>query len=131
MSYKPPRFAGTNPSSKSISDFTKCGLETKAALQRIEQKPATHGHHRILAWKSLPADLIQKSFKICALTTKTDGSEDNEIYGVKHLGIENELREHRQRTIFPNIEDDVESSDESVALGEDTLSESISSSDSE
>ena len=29
----------------------------------------------ILAWKSLPADLIQKFFKICALTTKTDGSE--------------------------------------------------------
>lgn len=32
------------------------------------------------AWNDLPKDLILKSFKGCALTIATDGSEDNQIH---------------------------------------------------
>ena len=35
------------------------------------------------SWKELPAELIRKSFKTCALTSATDGSEDKEIHCFK------------------------------------------------
>ena len=36
------------------------------------------------AWKKLPDDLIRKSFKVCALSSSLDGSEDNELMRIKH-----------------------------------------------
>ena len=36
------------------------------------------------AWKKLPDDLIRKSFKVCALSSSLDGSEDNELMCIKH-----------------------------------------------
>ena len=32
----------------------------------------------------LPGDLIRKSFKVCALSSSLDGSEDNELMCIKH-----------------------------------------------
>ena len=39
---------------------------------------------QIEAWKKLPGDLIRKSFKVCALSSSLDGSEDNELMCIKH-----------------------------------------------
>ena len=36
------------------------------------------------AWRMLPTKLIIKSFKVCALSSALDGSEDNEIMCIKH-----------------------------------------------
>ena len=36
------------------------------------------------AWKKLPTEIIVKSFKVCALSSRLDGSEDNEIVCIKH-----------------------------------------------
>ena len=41
------------------------------------------------AWKKLPDDLIRKSFKVCALSSSLDGSEDNELMCIKHGPCEN------------------------------------------
>ena len=35
-------------------------------------------------WKKLPDDLIRKSFKVCALSSSLDGSEDNELMCIKY-----------------------------------------------
>lgn len=37
----------------------------------------------VQAWNEIPDDIIKKSFKICALTTNPDGSEDELIQCVK------------------------------------------------
>uniref|UniRef100_A0A914EF25 DDE-1 domain-containing protein n=1 Tax=Acrobeloides nanus TaxID=290746 RepID=A0A914EF25_9BILA len=47
------------------------------------------------AWYSLPKVLIEKSFKICAITTSTDGSEDHLIHCFKDV-IPNGLEILRQ-----------------------------------
>ena len=47
------------------------------------------------AWYSLPKELIEKSFKICAVTTSTDGSENHLIHCFKHV-IPNGLELLRQ-----------------------------------
>ena len=36
------------------------------------------------ALKKLPDDLIRKSFKVCALSSSLDGSEDNELMCIRH-----------------------------------------------
>ena len=36
------------------------------------------------AWKKLPSDLIKKSFKVCALSSNLDGSEDGQIMCIKN-----------------------------------------------
>ena len=36
------------------------------------------------AWKKLPAEVIKKSFKVCALSSNLDGSEDDQITCIKH-----------------------------------------------
>ena len=51
-----------------------------------------------------------KSFKTCALTTNTDGSEDRKIKAVKELNIFDEHQEQRLHRVRYNIEDDVFSS---------------------
>ena len=62
------------------------------------------------AWKTVSSSIIIKSFKICALTTKPNGSEDNEIHAVKLMNILDELQEERQNNACYNIEEDVFSS---------------------
>uniref|UniRef100_A0A914CNM8 Uncharacterized protein n=1 Tax=Acrobeloides nanus TaxID=290746 RepID=A0A914CNM8_9BILA len=47
------------------------------------------------AWYSLLKELIKKSFKICAVTTSTDGNEDHLIHCFKHV-IPNDLELLRQ-----------------------------------
>ena len=36
------------------------------------------------AWKKLLTDVITRSFKVCALSTNLDGSEDDQIVCIKH-----------------------------------------------
>ena len=36
------------------------------------------------AWKKLPTDVIIRSFKVCALSTNLDGSEDDQIVCIRH-----------------------------------------------
>ena len=36
------------------------------------------------AWKKLPAEVIEKSFKVCALSSNLDGSEDDQVTYIKH-----------------------------------------------
>ena len=36
------------------------------------------------AWKRLPAEVIKKSFQLCALLSNLDGSEDDQITCIKH-----------------------------------------------
>ena len=36
------------------------------------------------AWKMLPTEVIKKSFKVCALLSNLDGSEDDQIPCIKH-----------------------------------------------
>ena len=35
-------------------------------------------------WKKLPAEVIKKSFKVCALSSHLHGSEDDQITCIKH-----------------------------------------------
>ena len=55
------------------------------------------------AQKTVSPSIIIKSFKIYALTTKLDGSEDNEIHAVKLLNILDELQEEKQNDVRYNI----------------------------
>ena len=36
------------------------------------------------AWRSLPSEIIVKSFKVCALSSSLDGSEDGQLMCIKH-----------------------------------------------
>ena len=38
----------------------------------------------IRTWKKLPAEVIKKSFKACALSSNLHGSEDDQITCIKH-----------------------------------------------
>lgn len=44
------------------------------------------------AWKKLAAEIIQKSFKVCALSTNLDGSEDDQIMCIKYGPCQSQLR---------------------------------------
>ena len=44
------------------------------------------------AWKKLPADIIKKSFKVCALSNSLDGAEDDQIMCIKHGPCQNLLQ---------------------------------------
>jgi len=59
--------------------------------------------------------LIINSFKVCGLTTDSDGSASNPIHAVKHLDLCDQLNQRRKEYQVFDIEDDVFSnSDESV-----------------
>ena len=38
----------------------------------------------LATWKKVPVEIIQKSFKVCALSCNLDGSEDEQLMCVKH-----------------------------------------------
>lgn len=65
------------------------------------------------AWKSITKELVQKSFRVCGLTTDLDGSKDDEILAVRELGLQQQLTVARESAPRRDIEDEV-SSDESV-----------------
>lgn len=67
----------------------------------------------VTAWNSLSADLIQKSFKICGLTTNLDGSEDNDIHALKTLNMVQDIQRLRVSATPMDIENEVSSDDES------------------
>ena len=48
---------------------------------------------RAHTWKKLQTDVITRSFKVCALSTNLDGSEDNQIVCIKHGPCQNLLEE--------------------------------------
>ena len=73
------------------------------------------------AWKTISKELIQKSFRVCGLTTALNGSQDEEILAVRELSLHQQLAIARASTPFRDIEDEV-SSDESV-VGELEFSE--------
>ena len=58
----------------------------------------------VTAWNSLSADLIQKSFKICGLTTNIDGSEDNDIHALKTLNMVQDIQRLRVSATPMDIE---------------------------
>lgn len=66
------------------------------------------------AWKLVPKELIVKSFLICGLTSRLDGSNDDEIRSVSELGLQRRLKTARESTQLRDIENEVSSSDESV-----------------
>ena len=43
------------------------------------------------AWKSYRQMLLPRSFKVCALSTNLDGSEDDQIVSIKHGPCQNLL----------------------------------------
>ena len=55
------------------------------------------------AWKMLPTDVIARSFKVCALSTNVDGSEDDQIVCIKHGPCQNLLEKLKawRRRIWP------------------------------
>ena len=73
------------------------------------------------AWKTISKELIQKSFRVCGLTTALNGSQDEEVLAVRKLSLHQQLAIARASTPFRDIEDEV-SSDESV-VGELEFSE--------
>jgi len=70
------------------------------------------------AWKTISKELIQKSFRVCGLTTALNGSQDEEVLAVS---LQQQLAIARASTPLRDIEDEV-SSDESV-VGELEFSE--------
>lgn len=68
----------------------------------------------VSAWNSLPSELIKKSFKVCGLTSKLDGSDDASIHALKELNLLSEYQEQRKAAPIRDIENEMESSDESL-----------------
>ena len=66
------------------------------------------------AWKELPDDLIRKSFKVCALSSSLDGSEDNELICIKHGPCE-ELLSRLQSIEEENIDPFDEITEDDIA----------------
>ena len=85
----------------------------------------------VKSWKALSADIIIKSFKLCALTTKSNGTEDNMINAVKKLELLPTLQERRKTAAVMNIEDEVESSDDEEVVEDEDIVVSSESSESD
>jgi len=82
------------------------------------------------AWEELPEELISKSFKICGITTATNGSEDDQIHcfkpeGAIPTGLDS-LRKERNETNFLEMIDlineiDLIQDEENGILSDDSL----------
>lgn len=57
------------------------------------------------AWKKLPADIIKKLFKVCALSISLDGAEDDQMMYIKHRPCQN-LLQRLQASQLGDEEDD-------------------------
>ena len=70
------------------------------------------------AWKKLPTDVITRSFKVCALSTNLDGSEDDQIVCIRHGPCQNLLENLKVGQL-----DDVGSDPFDVGVSEEDMSE--------
>ena len=64
------------------------------------------------AWKAVSEDIIRKSFTVCGITVKPDGSEDSEISCLKEEGVaRDEQAEIELRTVAFERGEQVDSGD--------------------
>ena len=71
------------------------------------------------AWKSLPTELILKSFKGCALTTLLNGEEDHLLHCFKPNGEVPDGLEELKKTREERAMDELENLVEEVDLAQD------------